>query len=491
MRSMKKWLPLAILTLAVNYSSIVFANSDESKVDPKAATTDQTLKPKDSGYRGIWFTLGQYTSDPNQKNSSGYWQYGDKYSGGLGTYTAKHVPIAVYAPEIKKTFFCYGGSKNGERYLYNMISYYDHEKDLVPRPTIIHDKGGVNDPHDDSSMTIDEKGHIWVYVAGRGRVRPGFVYRSVKPYDIERFELVSSDEICYPQPIMITGKGILELFTKYTGVRELYWNFRNLDGSRGKDQKLAGMGGQYQTSFQRDGRVLTAFNRHPKGNVDQRTDLYYLETRDLGKTWQTIDGKTITPPLVDPANPALVKAYSKEDRLVYMNSITLDNDNNPVILVVTSSSHKPGPQGNPHTWEVIHHKNGKWNFHKVTDSTHNYDTGPIWVEKDGTWRIIGPTEAGPQPWGTGGEIAVWTSKDEGKTWTKTKQVTHDSPRNHTYVRKVFGAEPNSPFFVIWADGNTDKKSISRLYFSNRDGTKVRVLPYDMDGDFAKPEVFEQ
>ena len=31
------------------------------------------------GYRGIWYTLGQVESE-----------YGDKYSGGLGTYTVKH-----------------------------------------------------------------------------------------------------------------------------------------------------------------------------------------------------------------------------------------------------------------------------------------------------------------------------------------------------------------------------------------------------------------
>ncbi len=37
----------------------------------------------------------------------------------------------------------------------------------VPRPTIVHDKGGVDDPHDDSSLTIDPEGRIWVYVAGR------------------------------------------------------------------------------------------------------------------------------------------------------------------------------------------------------------------------------------------------------------------------------------------------------------------------------------
>ncbi len=447
------------------------------------AAEDPTSKPKDTGYRGIWFTLGQYSDAPDAKR---FWAYGDKYSGGLGTYTAKHVPIAVYAPEAKKTFFCYGGSKGGKRYLLNMVSYYDHVKDRVPRPTIVHDKGGVDDPHDDASLTIDEQGHLWVYVAGRGRKRPGFVYRSVKPYAIDRFERVSSDEICYPQPYAVRGAGIVELFTKYTGVRELYWNVRRPDGSRAEDQKLAGMEGQYQTSCQRDGRIVTAFNRHPKGHPDRRTDLYFLETRDCGKSWQNVDGETVKTPLVDAKNPALVKAYSDDDRLVYLNSVTLDNQGNPVILVVTSSDHRPGPQGDPRTWEVLHHKNGKWNVHAVTNSTHNYDTGPIWVEADGTWRIVGPTERGPQRWGGGGEVAVWTSRNEGRTWTKVRDLTRKSPRNHSYVRKVFGAPADSPFAVLWADGHPDKLSISRLYFANRDGTEVRGLPYDMQDDYATP-----
>jgi hypothetical protein len=184
----------------------------------------------------------------------------------------------------------------------------------------------------------------------------------------------------------------------------------------------------------------------------------------------------------------LVKAYSASKRLVYLNSITLDHDGNPVILVVTSSSHRPGPEGNPRTWEVLHHQQGSWHMHEVTNSTHNYDTGPLWIEQDGTWRIAGPTEAGPQRWGGGGEVAIWSSRDAGKTWSKTRDVTRNSPRNHSYVRKVFGAERNSPFAMLWADGHADKLSVSRLYFTNRDGTKVRRLPYDMEGDFATPEV---
>ncbi len=30
------------------------------------------------------------------------------------------------------------------------------------------------------------------------------------------------------------------------------------------------------------------------------------------------------------------------------------------------------------------------------------------------WRIIGPTETGPQPFNPGGEIAMWTSRDQGR-----------------------------------------------------------------------------
>jgi hypothetical protein len=41
------------------------------------------------GYKGIWFTLGQFSD------------YGDKYSGGLGTYTADHIPIAIYSPSVE------------------------------------------------------------------------------------------------------------------------------------------------------------------------------------------------------------------------------------------------------------------------------------------------------------------------------------------------------------------------------------------------------
>ena len=128
------------------------------------------------GYRGIWFTLGQKSA------------HGDKYSGGLATYTANHIPIAVYAPKVDKTFFVYGGTIKGQRHLLIMASYYDHKTSTVPRPTLVIDKNGVNDPHDNAAITVDDDGYLWVFVSGRAKARPGFTFRSAKPYDVSSFQ---------------------------------------------------------------------------------------------------------------------------------------------------------------------------------------------------------------------------------------------------------------------------------------------------------------
>jgi len=440
-------------------------------VHPTAANA-QSPQPKDDGYRGIWFTLGQVS------------EYGDKNPGGFATYTAKHLPLAVYSPEADKTFFVYGGAKQGKRHLLAMASYYDHRRGVVPRPVIVHDKQGVDDPHDNPSIALDEHGHIWVFVSGRARRRPGFKYRSVEPLSIERFELISEEEMAYPQPWWIDGKGFLHLFTKYTGVRELYWNTSPDGRSWTEHQKLAGMGGHYQTSNRRGNRVITAFNMHPGGVCDQRTNLYFVQTTDMGRTWQTADGTPLETPMTDPQCPALVRDFRSEKRLVYMKDINFDADGNPIILVVTSAHYQPGPIGDPRIWTIAHWDEQQWRFHEVTRSTGNYDVGSLYVEGD-TWRIVGPTEPGPQHYGTGGEVALWTSRDSGATWTKVRDVTRNSQFNHSYVRRPVNARPD--FYAFWADGNPHKFTPSHLYFTNHDGDRLWRLPYDMTGDFAKPE----
>lgn len=427
---------------------------------------------KIDGYRGIWFTLGQFS------------EFGDKYSGGLGTYTADHIPIAIYSPQANKTFFVYGGTPSREeRHLLIMISYFDHNTHMVPKPVVVYDKVGVNDPHDNAALSIDDQGYIWVFVSGRNTSRPGFIFRSSKPFSIDGFEQIRTGEMTYPQPWWMGKDGFFYLFTKYTRGRELYWTTSTDGRTWLPEKKLAGMGGHYQVSNVWGKKIVSTFNYHPGGNVDKRTNLYFVQTEDLGKTWKNIRGETLTTPLTDVHNNALVKDYEAEGKLVYINDVNFDTQGNPVILCVVSRHFQPGPQGNPREWMIIHWKNEKWNFHKVCESTHNYDMGSLYIEK-GTWRIIGPTEAGPQKYGTGGEMAVWLSKNEGETWEKVDVLTSASARNHSYARRPLNA--NKDFYSLWADGNADQLSESHLYFSDKSGS-VWELPYDMKAEWEKPK----
>jgi len=437
------------------------------------APAEEKPQAKADGYNGIWFTLGQKS------------EHGDKYSGGLGTYTADHIPIAIYAPQVKKTFFVYGGTVPGQRHLLNMASYYDHEKGVVPRPTIVHDKQTVNDPHDDSALAIDDKGYVWVFVSGRANARPGFKYRSTEPYSVDRFELVESRTMAYPQPWFIPGKGFLYCFTQYTKGRELYWQTSPEGRTWSEPKKLAGFGGHYQVTNVRDGSLITAFNWHPGGDVDKRTNLYFLRSDDFGQTWKTAAGKTVETPLAAIDNEAIVRDYAKEKRLVYINDIQFDRDGRPVIFYITSGGYKPGPEAGTREWTVARWTGAAWEFHPVTTSDHNYDMGSLYIEED-AWRIIGPSGPGPQPWGTGGDMAAWLSRDSGATWAKLRDLTTKSEFNHSYARRPLGAQ--SDFYAFWADGNPNEFSASRLYFTNKAGDHVWRLPTVMKEDFAKPEV---
>lgn len=424
------------------------------------------------GYKGIWFTLGQFS------------KHGDKYSGGLGTYTAHHMPMAIYAPAVDKTFFVYGGTTGeDDKYLLCMIGSFDHKRKSVSLPVVVHDKGGVDDPHDNPSIMIDGDGYIWVFVSGRNTRRMGYKYKSLKPYDISSFEQLTEEVMTYPQPMFIEGKGYFHFFTKYTGVRELYFETSADGKSWTDDLKLAGIknpryekSGHYQVSNHAGERIFTFFNWHPNGNVDKRTNVYYMETRDFGKTFQTIDAETLSLPVEEIASPGRVIDYESKGKNVYLCDAIADASGNPVCLYVISDGHEPGPENGVREWMVLFRQGNKWIERKVGESDHNYDMGSVFIDGN-TWRVIAPTEPGPQPHGSGGEVVVWESADEGMHWNQIKSITQDSQRNHNYVRRVVNGK--SPFVYFWADGDPNQFSPSYLYFADKNGS-VYQLPYHLD-----------
>jgi hypothetical protein len=454
---------LLIIPFILSFGFVYCQNSSNTKVE---------------GYKGIWFEL-------NQK-----YKYGDKYSGALGTYTAKHIPLAIYAKEVDKTFFVYGGTTSEDnKYLLCMIGEFNHETGMISKPTVVYDKQSVNDPHDNPSIMIDDEGYIWVFISGRGRGRPGFKYKSKKPFDIDKFSQITEEEMTYPQPLN-TEYGFFHFFTKYTGVRQLYFE-TSIDGENWtEDQMLAAISvnegeksGHYQISNSFDGKIVaTFFNRHPNGIVDKRTDLYYVQSQDFGKTWTTIDGLELQIPIKKQATPARVFDYASQGKNVYLKDMGFDSTGNPACLYIRSNGFEPGPRSAPYEWCITKWDGRKWNTFVVTKSDHNYDMGSLYILED-AWYIIGPTGNGPQKWGVGGEIAIWQSKDKGQTWIKNKTLTENSELSHSYVRRP--VHYKSPFCYFWADGNSHSFSKSNLYFGDFEGN-IWQLPYEMTNNFEKP-----
>ncbi len=459
-----------------------------------AAEPGRSSAPSDAtadGYYGIWYAIR------------------GSYGGGFALFPSQHSPSAVYRAEVKKTFFVYGGTVPGKQELQAMVSYYDHQRGVVPRPTIVHDwgkydlkPGGMSDGHRNPTISVDDHGRVWVFVSGHGDT--GYIYRGEEPYSIESFRQVAATPMTYPNPWWIADKGLFLFLTKYDHNRESFWitspDGESLADSRtwqapgqlnawtvGSDGDTYGHG-NYQFTAAHGSRVATAMNNWI-GRTRDRSNLFYLQSDDLGKTWQTAGGEDFVPPIRQVQCPPLVRDFWAEHLQVYVQHLTFDGQGRPAILFLTSPAGQTaeGP-GGPRTWTIAHWTGERWAFHQVTTSANNFDCGSLYIEEDGTWRIIGSTEPGPQAWKTGGEIAMWASSDQGESWKKVKQLTEGSKYNHCYVRRPVDAHPD--FYGLWADGDGDKPSPSQLYFCSKAG-EVRVLPQGMSGQFAQPQSLEK
>ena len=452
----------------------------------------ELLNTKAGGFKGIWY-MNQPSGD----------EYVYKYSGGMGTYCAKHQPFAIYSNKTGKTFFCFGGTDDSNSTLFHNVSFYDHHTGEVANPNIVLDKK-TTDAHDNPVISLDDKGHIWLFSTAHGTNRPSYISKSVRPYDITAFEIVNAtervdgeqvpfDNFSYFQVWHVKNKGFMALFTRYQGGRIIGFN-TSKDGVKwGEWQVIASIeNGHYQVSGEHNGHFSVAFNYHPRENgLNYRTNLYYLQTPDFGENWVTASGEKIELPLTDVRNKALVKDFESEGLKCYMKDLNFDRKDNPVILVLSSKGYESGPGNGPRKWEIFHYSGRKWENHVVTTSDNNYDMGSVYIESEKQWRIIGPTETGPQPYNTGGEIAMWVSRDGGASWRREKEMTRNSKMNHSYVRRPVNAHPG--FYALWSDGHGRKPSGSNLYFCNMKGDvfklprnikegKQTILPDKLSGD---------
>lgn len=488
-------LPLFSMILLLTTAILSLQNCNKpTATGPEAVDSTLTRLP---GFRGIWYS--------NQPSND---EYVYKYSGGLGTYPAKHNPFAVYRPQVDKTFFCYGGTDfDSANTLLHMVSVFDHKTQMVARPYVLLDKE-TRDAHDNPVISMDKEGHIWIFSTSHGVSRPSYIHKSLNPYDPSSFERIDAtrmengqevplDNFSYLQ-VWHDGEQFLAFVTMYKQDTVINRSVRTINFMSSHDgiqwsevQLLSALDeGHYQISNVWQNTAGTAFNFHPSiseeiRGLNLRTNLYYLATSDHGKSWQNAEGETVNIPLDNPRHPSLVRDYQSEGLLVYLKDLAYDQEGNPVILHITSKGYEAGPKNNPRTWRIARWDGQAWVFSDITTSDNNYDMGSLYIESDQLWRVIGPTETGPQAFNPGGEIALWESYDQGQTWTMKRQLTEGSEFNHTYVRRPVNA--HSEFYGIWADGHGRKPSESRIYITDSEGNACQ-LPYTIedDAEWVKP-----
>ncbi len=293
--------------------------------------------PQADGYRGIW-----YYNQPSKD------EYRYKYSGGMATYPQQHEPIAVYCPEVNKTFFVYGGTTAREaadrQEVLHIVSWFDHATGTVPRPRILLNKH-TSDAHDNPTLAVDADGYLWVFSPSHGTARPSYIHRSTKPYSIDEFERVFTGNFSYPQAWYLKDKGFVFLHTRYGGAgldvkaqRCLGW-VTSRDGREwSSPHALAAIAqGDYQISWPHGGRLATALDFHPSPlGLNARANIYYLETADFGATWSTAADTPVALPLTNAQNAALIYDSVRESRLVYLKDLNFDAKGRPVILFLTS-----------------------------------------------------------------------------------------------------------------------------------------------------------
>ena len=165
-----------------SFLALVLLAAQEREISdplPPAPRVEHVGSPA-TGFRGVWYA--------NQPSGD---EYVYKYSGGLGTYCAKHQPVAIHVPsQVDRTFFCYGGTTEGRatRSSTTWSPTSTTRRAWCPAPPILLDKK-TSDAHDNPVLAIDDRGTpvglLHVPRAGPSVLRAP---QRPKPHDVSAFE---------------------------------------------------------------------------------------------------------------------------------------------------------------------------------------------------------------------------------------------------------------------------------------------------------------
>lgn len=395
---------------------------------------------------------------------------------------------AAYAPDRQRTFFLYRGRLGDNNRPILMMSFYDHQLKKLARPRPIHPSCRI-DRETYADFVLDDDEYMWVFV-GSDKKGGGRIYKSALPFSNAGFFPVKKLTFARPEIIYKKEQGFL-LFHTLPGHQNASGIFvsRSSDGLQwGKTRMLADIGaGHFYHAAVGENRVGLVFNYWPeKGGRNLRTNLYYIQSHDFGRTWQTPDGHIFEEPLRQKDNPALIRDYESMKRVAFIKDITFDDYDNPVILYLSALGPEFEGRKIRRTWYTARWFRG-WRVSGLITSDDNRDNGSLFLEAGNKWRIIAPTSPAGKKNVPGGEVVMWMSRDAGRSWWRTT-LTPEAEYNHNNVCRPLNA--NEDCYAFWADDACESSNGSNLYFGTQQGRVFR-LPHRMKKPFVYPETYDK
>lgn len=429
--------------------------------------------------RGVWYHCGHQVNTLPGKD----WVY----SGPMATYCAWHRPMAVYRPEVNRTFFVYGNADNAPT-----VSAYDHGTGLFAYPVVL----GSNpdgDAHRNPTLLVDAEGYLLVFYGAHGH--ESRVLRSCRPYDLSAWTEVSvlpDAKTTYPQPWELLPGEVFVSYRQAPQWTTCSWRATvSRDGGRTWEpsRELVNLGESavYGVTIGDTGsyprRVHFVWSRLGGGTPEEiaskhlwcrRYNIYYACSDDGGYTWRRSDGTPYELPITLDSQEEI---YNCGQRGVWLKDIQLDSAGHPWVLFVDSD---------PATYEglfrVGRFDGQQWHFTTVAESDHMYDDGGIAILGDGDVRVYAPSTP-VQPHEDGGDIEEWQSTDGGHSWANTRHVTSGSRYSHNNVKIAFNHQQGpGDLRMLWSYGDS---------ISPPETTDVRLHAYgerwDKDTEIVFPE----
>jgi hypothetical protein len=234
-------------------------------------------EPKLDGYRSIWYY--------NQPQGD---EYVYKYSGGLGTYTCKHRPLAVYRPEVNKTFFCYGGTDETTA----RCCTWSRTSTTPPAPCRGRRCWSTNAPPTRTTTRSSRSTPRDTSSSSPARTEPAAFVHLPQQTALRhrRIRADRHDQLLLHAAVPHSGQGVPFPADHLPGRPGQL--FPNQPGRLRVDRAAAALAVRPRTLSDqrtvRDGEAGQRVQLSSAGTgLNWRTNLYYMETSDFGETWPT------------------------------------------------------------------------------------------------------------------------------------------------------------------------------------------------------------